>query len=82
MYWLHTHDTTGQLHVEAPDETSATLADFLEIWRRSANPTVPDAVAAGLAEVRVMGEPVRNAADVLLTDGLGVEIELTGFPER
>lgn len=82
MYWLHTHDTTGKLHVEAPDATSATLADFLEIWRRTTNPTIPDAVAAGLAEIRVMGEPVADAASVVLTEGLGIEIELTGFPER
>lgn len=82
MYWLHTHDTTGKLHVEAPDETSATLADFLEIWRRTTNPTIPDAVAAGLAEIRVMGERVDSAASVVLTEGLGIEIELTGFPER
>jgi len=82
MYWLHTHDTTGELHVEAPDETVATLADFLEIWRRTANPTIADAVAAGLAEIRVVGEPVADAASVTLTDGLGIEIELSAFPER
>lgn len=82
MYWLHTHDTTGELHVEAPDETQATLADFLEIWRRTTNPTIPDAVAAGLAEIRVLGEPVADAASVVLTEGLGIEIELSGFPER
>jgi len=29
MYWLHTHDDTGKLHVEAPATTAATLADFL-----------------------------------------------------
>ena len=82
MYWLHTHDTTGELHVEAPDQTQATLADFLEIWRRTTNPTIPDAVAAGLAEIRVLGEPVADAASVTLTDGLGIEIELSAFPER
>ena len=82
MYWLHTHDATGKLHVEAPDQTVATLADFLEIWRRSANPTIPDAVAAGLAEIRVMGEPVTDAASIVLTEGIGIEIELRAFPAR
>lgn len=82
MYWLHTHDTTGKLHVEAPDQTVATLADFLEIWRRSANPTIPDAVAAGLAEIRVMGEPVDDAGSIVLSEGLGIEIELRSFPTR
>ncbi len=81
MYWLHTHEPDGQLHVEAPDETLATLADFLEIWRRSTNPTIPNAVNAGLAEIRVMGELVESAASVELKDGLGIEITVTGFPE-
>jgi hypothetical protein len=29
-----------------------------------------------------MGEPVADAAAVVLTEGLGIEIELTSFPER
>jgi hypothetical protein len=81
MYWLHTHKPDGQLHVEAPDETLATLADFLEIWRRSTNPTIPNAVNAGLAEIRVMGELVESAASVELKDGLGIEITVISFPE-
>lgn len=80
MYWLHTHEPDGQLHVEAPDETLATLADFLEIWRRSTNPTIPNAVNAGLAEIRVMGELVESAASVQLKEGLGIEITITAFP--
>ena len=82
MYWLHTHDDTGKLHVEAPATTAATLADFLEIWRRSSNPTVADAVGAGLAEIKVMGEVVSDPASIELTDGLGIEIRLSGFPSR
>ena len=81
MYWLHTHDPDGLLHVEAPDETLATLADFLEIWRRSTNATIPNAVNAGLAEISVMGELVTSAASVELTEGLGIEITITAFPE-
>jgi hypothetical protein len=82
MYWLHTHDETGKLHVEAPAATAATLADFLEIWRRSTNPTIPDAVNAGLAEVKVLGEVVSDPASIELTDGLGIEIILSEFPKR
>ena len=85
MYWVHTHETdslTAQIHVEAPTETTATLADFLEIWRRTTNPTIPNAVAAGLAEIRVVGEPVADAASVILEDGLGIQIILSAYPER
>jgi len=82
MYWLHTHDETGKLHVEAPAATAATLADFLEIWRRSTNPTIPDAVNAGLAEIKVMGEVVSDPASIELADGLGIQIILSEFPNR
>jgi hypothetical protein len=82
MYWLHTHEPDGQLHVEAPSETVATLADFLELWRRSANPSIPDAVAAGLAEIRVVGELVASAESVVLEDGLGIEITVKSFPSE
>jgi len=82
MYWLHTHEPDGKLHVEAPNETVATLADFLEIWRRSANPSIPDAVAAGLAEIRVVGELVASAESVVLADGLGIEITVKSFPSE
>ena len=81
MYWLHTHDETGKLHVEAPAATAATLADFLEIWRRSTNPTIPDAVNAGLAEIKVMGEVVSDPASIELSDGLGIQITLKSFPQ-
>lgn len=82
MYWLHTHEPDGKLHVEAPSETVATLADFLELWRRSTNPSIPNAVAAGLAEIRVVGELVTSAESVVLEDGLGIEITVKSFPNE
>jgi hypothetical protein len=32
FYWLHTHDTTGIIHMEAPAERSFTLGNFFDIW--------------------------------------------------
>jgi hypothetical protein len=32
MYWLHTHDSTGWIHVEAPRQIWATLGQFFDIW--------------------------------------------------
>lgn len=32
LYWLHTHDTSGIIHVEAPTGSSFTLGNFLDIW--------------------------------------------------
>lgn len=31
-YWLHTHDTTGVVHIESPTQRSYTLGNFFDIW--------------------------------------------------
>jgi hypothetical protein len=32
IYWLHTHDRTGVIHMEAPSPQSFTLGQFFDIW--------------------------------------------------
>ncbi|MBA2394415.1 MAG: hypothetical protein H0V70_16930 [Ktedonobacteraceae bacterium] len=32
FYWLHTHDSTGVIHIEAPSEQSFTLNTFFQEW--------------------------------------------------
>ena len=34
MTSLHTHDTTGVIHVEAPEKRDFTLADFFAVWKQ------------------------------------------------
>jgi len=34
FYWLHTHDSTGVVHIEAPQKASLTLENFLDIWEQ------------------------------------------------
>src|SRR5438132_8900360 len=34
LYWLHTHDGTGVIHIEAPANVSVTFGDFLDIWEQ------------------------------------------------
>ena len=36
-YWLHTHDATGILHIESPDNRSYTLGNFFNIWGEPLN---------------------------------------------
>ena len=35
FYWLHTHDATGIIHIEAPDERVYTLGNFFNVWGQS-----------------------------------------------
>lgn len=32
LYWLHTHDTSGVIHIEAPANHSFTFGNFLDEW--------------------------------------------------
>lgn len=32
LYWLHTHDASGLLHMEAPSAQGFTLGQFFDIW--------------------------------------------------
>jgi hypothetical protein len=34
FYWLHTHDTSGIIHMESPIQTTFTLGTFLQLWRQ------------------------------------------------
>ena len=32
IYWLHTHDTSGIIHVESPENKTFTVGQFFDIW--------------------------------------------------
>lgn len=32
VYWLHTHDATGIIHVESPSQQEFTLGQFFQVW--------------------------------------------------
>lgn len=32
FYWIHTHDATGIVHLEAPTATNFTLGQFFDVW--------------------------------------------------
>jgi hypothetical protein len=37
--WLHTHDTTGIIHIESGDDRNFTLGDFFGVWRQQLSDT-------------------------------------------
>jgi len=36
LYWLHTHDPSGIVHIESPTRKLYTLGQFLDVWRNTA----------------------------------------------
>jgi hypothetical protein len=41
IFWLHTHDESGIIHVESPIKQSFTLNQFLNIWKEFDNSSYP-----------------------------------------
>ncbi len=35
IYWLHTHDISGIIHVESPENKTFTLGQFFDIWDKT-----------------------------------------------
>ena len=39
LYWLHTHDATGVMHIESPDTRTYNLGEFFDVWGQPLSPT-------------------------------------------
>jgi hypothetical protein len=37
LYWLHTHDETGVIHIESPVRRDFTLGQFFDVWKGNLN---------------------------------------------
>jgi hypothetical protein len=61
--WLHTHDATGVIHIEAGDSRPLTLGDFFALWGTSLGPRDLAGQTAGAAE------EVRAAVNGLAASG-------------
>lgn len=59
IYWIHTHDATGIIHVESPTDRTYTLGNFFDIW---GEPLGRGNVAAlrGKVKAYVDGKPYRG----------------------
>jgi hypothetical protein len=78
--WLHTHDTSGVIHLEAGDNRPLTLGDFFAVWRQPLNRTVLDGERAGNGEAvqaTVGQQPYAGAPEtIVLTEHEDIVLEL------
>lgn len=67
--WLHTHDTSGIIHVEAGDNRTFTLGDFFAVWRQPLSQTAIGAESVGGGEsiqVTVNQQPYTGAPETIV----------------
>jgi hypothetical protein len=69
LYWLHTHDPSGIIHVEAPQRRIFTLDQFFDIWQATAPGAPP---VKQKPAIFVNGKKVSGGLD---------QVELTDFAE-
>lgn len=75
LYWLHTHDETGLIHVEAP-YGSYTLGDFFAVWDRPLSRTQLGPYR-GRVSVSVNGVPFKGPPQTVpLVDGETIALTL------
>jgi Zinc-finger of C2H2 type len=82
FYWLHTHDESGIIHIEAPMQRDFTLGQFFDIWNKKLN---NDQILNYVANannpltVYVNGTKVPNGTDfrdIKLNNGLNAHDEI------
>jgi hypothetical protein len=66
IYWLHTHDDSGIIHIESPVTRNFTLGQFFDIWKKNfSNVQIFDNVANGrnTMSVYVNGNKINGNTD-------------------
>ena len=69
---LHTHDNTGEIHVESPEQRDFTLGDFFAVWAKPFNKNEildSKADAKHIIEETVNGKVVQDYENTILKDG-------------
>ena len=68
IYWMHTHDESGLIHIESPIKKEFTLGQFLDIWNRfNSSDTVVQHITNnninGTILVYINGTQMNNSTD-------------------
>lgn len=84
IFWLHTHDDSGIIHVESPDKISFTLGQFLQVWNTFDNSSFINDIlrndtlvkATILLENSTIAEPSRDIINIPLEDLAIITLDL------
>ena len=72
--WLHVHDTSGIIHIEAGDNRTFALADFFAVWRQPLSTSAIDGDRVGSAEsiqATVNQQPYTGAPETIVLKNHG-----------
>ncbi len=79
LFWLHTHNNTGIVHVEAPSQRDFSLGQFFAVWGKPLSSTAlmdQSGDAAHQVKATVNGQPFAgNPADISLSDHATIVVQ-------
>jgi hypothetical protein len=83
LYWLHTHDPTGIIHIESPAQRVYTLGQFFDIWGQPLSSTQVGS-ASGHVTAYVNGKPFAgDPRTIKLTPHAVIQLDVgTAVPPR
>lgn len=85
LHPVHTHDNTGEIHVESPEQRDFTLGDFFAVWEKPLSKTqVLDYVATSTHEIvmTVDGQPSEEFENLVLKDKQQIVLEYKKIENR
>lgn len=81
IFWLHTHDASGLMHIEAPSKRDLTLGQFFAVWGQPLSTTqLLDQTVDGTHEIvaTVNGEPAEgDPANIVMNDQDTIVVQYT-----
>jgi len=84
LFWLHTHATSGIIHIEAPSERTFTLGQFFDVWGKPLDGThVADWTAPAGSKVWVFVDGKQQDVDprsIELKDIESIELQVGPSP--
>jgi hypothetical protein len=78
---IHTHDGSGEMHVEGPCKRTFSLGEFFDVWGEefSSECIFDNCVASGKLKVTVNGEESGRFREIILEDKDSIVIEYTSL---
>jgi hypothetical protein len=90
IFWLHTHDDSGIVHVESPYETTFSLGQFLQVWNLFDNSSIADYIlqnnlqtkASILLENQSVVLPSTDVIDIPLENNAIITLEIENMTNK
>lgn len=91
IFWLHTHDDSGIIHVESPTKVSFSLGQFLRVWNSFGNSSFISDILQNnvqfdasilLENATVVRDSTTNISNILLKDMAIITLEIKNLTDK